>query len=329
MKLKISITILAVTLSTSVLVCTRALAQSHKPSERVQALWMGKWESGTVMPLLGNDLDKSGRVMRIKLDCLQEFLQPDGTEILAKDVRGGDTPAASAPGAANTGAVATAHGLSSGEGGGAAIGNSGFRPGDRVTAMWVGKKVSGVVVPMVADDLDKSGRVLRVKLDDLAEYLQPGGTEILAKDVQHSSAPPPQALAHSTAVAPGNTVHATPQDLPTAAAPGAGNALKRNTDSKTPAMNGATPNLTGTAWKMLYDQAVNVVPLIRFTKKGTYDTVRYGLGGGMQGNYRQNGSTVFLNNEAYSMNYNAGSNILLLTAGGTTLKLLYNGVTSD
>lgn len=94
-------------------------------------------------------------------------------------------------------------------------------------------------------------------------------------------------------------------------------------------MNGSAPNLTGTAWKMLYDQAVTVVPLIRFTKKGTYDTVRYALGAGMQGNYRQSGSTVFLNNEAYSMKFDAGSNILLLTGGGTTLKLLYNGITSD
>lgn len=196
----------------------------------------------------------------------------------------------------------------------------------RVSLMWAGKPATGTVVPMQRLDQDKSGRVLRVKIDGLADFLQPDGTEVMAKDVQHSNASPPAAApAHANTGAATNTSPATQPAAP----PAAGTGTKRNTDYKTPVMNGAVPNLTGTAWKMLYDEAKNVVPLIRFTKRGTYDTVRYGLGSGMQGNYRQSGSTVFLNNEAYSMKFDGGSNILLLTGGGTTLKLLYNGITSD
>jgi hypothetical protein len=194
--------------------------------------------------------------------------------------------------------------------------------------MWNGKKVTGVVVPFANLDLDKTGRVLRVKIDGLADFLQPEGTEIMARDVQHSNAPPPAAPAtapqNGNAGAPAGNTAGAPQAPP--AAPPEG---KRNTDSKTPAMNGGVPNIVGTAWKMLYDQAVNVVPVIRFTKKGTYDTVRYGLGAGMRGNYRQNGSTLYLNNEAYTMKFDAGTNIMLLSGHGPTLKLLYNGVTTD
>lgn len=296
-----------------------AFAQSYAPGDRVQALWAGKWESGTVMPLLHNDLDKTGRVMRIKLDCLQEFLQPDGTEILAKDVRAGAGPAASS---VSTAASQSSAHSDHANGSGGAAGQSAFRPGDRVSAMWNGKRMNGVVVPLLANDLDKSGRVLRVRLDDLAAFLQPDGTEILAKDVSSSNAPMPK-------VTPNNSTNTASQSAAQTPAPARGGPSKENTDSKIPVMNGAVPNLTGTAWKMLYDKAVNVVPLIRFTKKGTYDTVRYSLASGMQGNYRQSGSTVFLNNEAYSMSFNKGTKILLLTGGGTTLKLLYNGVTSD
>ncbi len=329
MNLRMTTTLLVVTLATNAFACTMALAQSYKPGDRVQALWAGKWESGTVMPLLSNDLDKSGRVMRVKLDFLAEFLQPNGSEVSAKDVRPGGAPATSAPGTTNAGTPGAAQSVPSNGADGGGIGNSGFRSGDRVSAMWGGKLMTGVVVPTLPNDLDKSGRVLRVKLDDLAEFLQPNGTEISAKDVQHSSAPPPLVSANNTQTKPGNTPHTAPYTPPPQTAPVGGNTVKPNTSYKTPIMNGSVPNLTGTAWKMLYDRAVNVVPLIRFTKKGTYDTVRYSLGAGMRGNYRQSGGTVFLNNEPFSMSFNAGSNILLLTSGGTTLKLLYNGITSD
>lgn len=298
-----------------------ALGQSngYKPGDRVEALWNGKWEAGTVMPLSRFDLDKTGRVLRIKLDCLADVVQPEGTEILAKDVRArGTQPLPAGNSAGNGPSIAPGTSTTSG---------ANFKPGDRVEATWSGKRVTGVVMPLSRLDLDKSGRVLRIKIDGMADFLQPEGTEILAKDVQHSSSPPtPNRVENQSPPTKGN---GQPAPNAVSASPSGSLAPKRNTDYKTPVMTGSVPNLIGTAWKMLYDRPANVVPLIRFTRKGTYDTVRYGLGAGMQGTYRQNGSTLFLNNESYSLTFDATTNILLVRGKNETLKLLYNGITSD
>lgn len=309
----------------------------YKPGDRIQVMWNGKLETGTVMPMAKLDLDKSGRVLRVKLDCLADFLQPEGTEVMARDVRG----AAPQQGGANDGGGDQAGGPGGNPGGGptgTAGGGGNYKPGDRVTAMWNGKQVTGTVVPFANLDLDKTGRVLRVKIDGLADFLQPEGTEIMARDIKGGAGAPAAPAAGNGAAHHGgqnnnNAANNNGNNNNNAGAPRtpppAANNPNKNFDRGRPTMNGNAPNIVGTAWKMLYDVDVNVVPVIRFTHRMTYDTVRYALGAGLQGKYSQNGSTLYLNGEPYQMNYNAGTNIMMLTGGRETLKLLYNGTVTD
>lgn len=300
----------------------------YKPGDRVEVMFSGRWQPGTVMPLAKNDLNRTGSKLRIKIDSMADYLQPEGTEIMAEDVRDGGAPSAEtapakvAPPSVNEASRATASYQHSG---------STFKPGDRVEAIWNGRSVTGTVVPLSKFDTNRTGSKLRVKIDGLADYLQPEGTEIMTEDVKHSGAPVnhdtfrnglPAAWNPGTApIKPGTSTAPKPPAQ-------AGDYVGKRT-AESPKMNGNVPNMTGTAWKMLYDRAVNVVPVIRFTHKGRYDTVRYGLAAGMQGAYHQNGSRLTLERDNYNMSFDPATNILRLDADGDKLKLLYDGTIPD
>ena len=100
-----------------------------------------------------------------------------------------------------------------------------------------------------------------------------------------------------------------------------------------PTMNGAVPNLSGTAWKEMFDHSVPVVPLWLFCKSGHWEVVRYAGAVGGMGKWRSGGNTLTLTDSAngksdnYSMTYDAARTMLFVKGGGVTFRLLYNGTT--
>ncbi len=300
---------------------------TFRPGQRVEAMFGGRWQSGTVMPLLKNDLNQTGSKLRIKLDSMADYLQPDGTEIMAVDVRAGGAqpPAQGAPMANNVGNPA---GVSQNA---QLHPGTGFRPGDRVEATWNGRQVTGTVIPLLPNDLNKTGSKIRVRIDGLADYLQPEGTEIMAVDAKHTNAGinhdkfenglPAAWNPGKAPIPPGGAAPAKP--------PGGAQAGEYvgKSNAGSPKMIGNVPDMNGTAWKMLFDRAVHVVPVLYFRRTGRYETVQ--LAAGMQGNYQQNGSKLLLTangkTDAYNMTFDPATNILRLDADGDKLKLLYDG----
>lgn len=314
---------------------TAAGGGAYQPGQRVEAMFGGKWHTGTVMPLLKNDLNQTGSKLRVKLDDMADYLQPDGTEIMAVDVRpGGAQPAAQklpvANNAAGTAATPAYHAAPQAAPQQGAAQSGTFKPGDRVEAIWNGRKVTGTVIPLLANDLNKSGSKIRVKIDGLADYLQPEGTEIMAVDAKHTNAAVNKDSFFNGLPAAWNPGKAPlPQDGKAPAKPAegapAGEYVGKSNAGK-PKMIGNVPDLSGTAWKMLFDRAVHVVPVLYFRKTGRYETVQ--LAAGMQGNYRQNGSRLTLEKDTYNMTFDPATNILRLDADGDKLKLLYDGPTA-
>lgn len=301
---------------------------TFRPGERVQAFFGGKWQSGTVMPLLKNDLNQTGSKLRIKLDSMADYLQPDGTEIMAEDVRPGvgQPQAETAPVSNNHARVPGGHPAQHEAQQHNAQQQGAFKPGDRVEAIWNGRKVTGTVIPLLANDLNKSGTKIRVKIDGLADYLQPEGTEIMTVDVKHSNAAPNNdkfenglPAAWNPGKAPLALGGAVPEKQP-GGAPAGEYVGKRGAES--PKMIGNVPDLRGTAWKMLFDRAVHVVPVIYFRKTGRYETLQ--IAAGMQGNYHQNGSSLTMEKDTYTMSFDPATNILRFG----DLKLLYDGQTA-
>ena len=301
---------------------------SFKPGDRVEAMFNGKPVTGTVMPLSKFDTNRTGSKLRVMIDSMPEYLQHEGSEIMTVDVKHSNkarpetvaqtpAPRGTAPLAPNA----------------AAPNNPGttFKPGDRVEATWNGRKVTGTVVPLLHDDLNKTGTKIRVKIDGLADYLQPDGTEIMTVDAKHTNAGTnhdkfanglPAAWNPGTAPLPAGG--AAPAKPPRGAPAGeyVGKPI-----AGSPKMIGNVPDMSGTGWKMLYDRAVSIVPTLYFRKTGRYETV--GVSFGMQGGYQQNGSKLLLiangKTDPYNMTYDPVTKILRLDADGDKLKLLYDG----
>ncbi|MBP9091729.1 hypothetical protein KBI23_11910 [bacterium] len=105
--------------------------------------------------------------------------------------------------------------------------------------------------------------------------------------------------------------------------------------SSKPVVLGSLPQLPGTTWKQLSDRKTAVVvPLHLFCRSGRWEVVRDNfVGGGMMGSYRIEGSKLILKSstdgksDTYSMSYDAGQKLLLLTNNSVTLRLLYRGTT--
>lgn len=105
--------------------------------------------------------------------------------------------------------------------------------------------------------------------------------------------------------------------------------------SSKPVVSGSLPQLPGTTWKQLSDRKTAVVlPLHLFCRSGRWEVVRDNfVGGGMMGSYRVEGNKLILKSstdgkiDTYSMSYDAGPKLLLLTNNTVTLRLLYRGTT--
>ncbi len=309
----------------------RAQAQytKYQPGDRVEVMYSGRWQPGTVMPLAKNDLNRTGSKYRVKIDSVPDYLKPEGTEIMIEDMRSGGAPTAGNEGGGTAGGGAQVQ-QTGGATPQAASQYGSFKPGDRVEAIWNGRKVTGTVVPLLANDLNKTGSKIRVKIDGLADYLQPEGTEIMAVDAKHTNAAVNKDNFRNGLPAAWNPGKAPiPQGGKAPAKPAegapAGEYVGKSNAGK-PKMMGNVPDLSGTAWKMLFDRAVHVVPVLYFRKTGRYETVQ--LAAGMQGNYRQNGSRLTLEKDTYNMTFDPATNILRLDADGDKLKLLYDGPTA-
>ena len=153
-----------------------AEAGPFKPGDRVACDWMqnGNYDAGTVVPFEKNDLDKSGRWYRVKLD--KDTIPGSTVECMANRLRGAaadrDQNEADAPAqrpaprrAPQPPAKAAA---------------TRYKPGDRVECdkAQIGIWEKGIVVPYLPSDGDTaSGRYYRVKLDGYTLY--PAGHECL------------------------------------------------------------------------------------------------------------------------------------------------------
>lgn len=150
---------------------------------------------------------------------------------------------------------------------------------------------------------------------------------------RNRKASPQSAVSTASLTASLTAAPASPASSPVSKAPQA-NSNQADISSK-PAVSGSLPQLAGTTWKQLSDRKTAVVlPLHLFCRSGRWEVVRDNfVGGGMMGSYRVEGSKLILKSstdgksDTYSMSYDVGQKLLLLTNNSVTLRLLYRGTT--
>lgn len=207
-----------------------------------------------------------------------------------------------------------------------------FQPGDRVECDWLqnGSYEKGVVVPFERNDLDRSGRWYRVKLDK--DTIPNSTVECMANRLrQPSEAPRPRPS--STAAPKGPTSPPLPGG-PNITFPGGGaEVAKREAERRSPPNSGgpAPRVLPGTAWKIDFGRGLTGA-LFLFCRTGTWHNV---LAGGRIGavgrSYSVSGTTLTTVNrddgmtQRWRMTWQG--DVLTLFDGKETLKLHYNGET--
>lgn len=150
---------------------------------------------------------------------------------------------------------------------------------------------------------------------------------------RNRKASPQSAVSTTSSTASSTVAPASPASSPVSKAPQANN--NQADSSSKPAVSGSLPQLPGTTWKQLSDRKTAVVlPLHLFCRSGRWEVVRDNfVGGGMMGSYRVEGNKLILKSstdgksDTYSMSYDAGQKLLLLTNNTVTLRLLYRGTT--